>query len=128
MAKKKKDVIDLFEEVFANYPGSRLVEPLKDGACLQATGEGRDIKGEKIGRRFFVSEGALANPDITVELTRAACEYMAESEELEDFVVRARECIEKAHGSCYMTYEFNAGWTRLILKGYLDFARMLRVI
>ena len=68
MAKKKKDVIDLFEEVFTNYPGSKLVEPLKDGACLQATVEGRDIKGEKLGRRFVVSEGVLSSPDITLSL------------------------------------------------------------
>lgn len=128
MARKKKDIIDLFEEVFGDYPGSKLVEPLKDGACLQATVDGEDIMGEMCGREFVISEGVLDNPDITVEMNRAACEYMAASEELDDFVVRARECIEQSHGDCVMTYEFNAGWTRLILKGYLDFARMLRVI
>ena len=105
-----------------------LVEPLKEGACLQATVDGTCIKGEKRGRDFLISEGELDNPDISVELNRAACEYMAGSQELDDFVVRARECIEQKHGDCYMTYEFNAGVTRLILKGYLDFARMLRVI
>ena len=128
MAKKKQDLIDLFEEAFGNYPGSKLVEPLKEGACLQATVDGTCIKGEKRGRDFLISEGELDNPDISVELNRAACEYMAGSQELDDFVVRARECIEQKHGDCYMTYEFNAGVTRLILKGYLDFARMLRVI
>lgn len=128
MARKKKDLIDLFEEVFGDYPGSRLVEPLKDGACLQAKVDGTYIRGEKCGREFVISEGVLDSPDITVEMNRAACEYMAGSEELEDFVVRARECIEQKHGNCVMTYEFNAGWTRLILKGYLDFARTLRII
>jgi hypothetical protein len=128
MAKKKKDVLELFEEVFGKYPGSKLVEPLKDGACLQATVDGRDIKGEKRARAFVISEGMLDHPDISVEMNRAACEYMAASEELEDFVTRARECIERKHGNCYMTYEFNAGWTRLILKGYLDFARMLKIV
>jgi hypothetical protein len=128
MAKKKKDVIELFDEVFGNYPGSKLVEPLKDGACLQAKVDGRNIKGEKRWRRFVVSEGVLVSPDITVEMSRAACEYMAASEELEDFVVRARECIEGTRKNCYMTYEFNASWTRLLLKGYLDFARTLRII
>lgn len=128
MAKKKKDLVDLFEEVFGDYPGSKLVEPLKDGACLQATVDGTCIMGEKRGRQFLISEGVLDNPDITVELNRAACEYMAGSEELEDFVVRARECIEQKHGDCVMTYEFNAGWTRLILKGYLDFARTLGIV
>lgn len=128
MAKKKKDVVELFDEVFCNYPGSKLVEPLKDGACLQATVDGRDIKGEKKGRTFVVSEGVLSSPDITVEMNRSACEYMAASVELEDFVTRARECIEQTHGNCYMTYEYNAGWTRLILKGYLDFARMLKLV
>ena len=128
MARKKKDLIDLFEEVFGDYPGSRLVEPLKDGACLQATVDGTCIKGEKRGGEFVISEGVLDNPDITVEMNCAACEYMAASEELDDFGVRARECIEQSHGDCVMTYEFNAGWTRLILKGYLDFARTLRII
>jgi hypothetical protein len=128
MAKQKKDVVELFDEVFGNYPGSKLVEPLKDGACLQAKVDGRYIKGEKRGRRFVVSEGVLASPDITVEVSRAACEYMAASEELDDFVVRARECIEGTRKNCTMTYEFNASWTRLLLKGYLDFARALRII
>lgn len=128
MAKKKKDVIELFEEVFGDYPGSKLVEPLKDGACLQARVDGRDIKGEKRGREFVVSEGVLASPDISVEMNRSACEYMAASKELDDFVTRARECIDRTHGDCYMTYEYNAGWTRLILKGYLDFARMLKIV
>jgi len=128
MAKKKKDVLVLFEEVFGDYPGCKLVEPLKDGACLQATVDDRHIRGEKISGEFVISEGLLDNPDITVELNRAACEYMAASEELEDFMVRARECINESHDDCYMTYEFNAGWTRLLLKGYLDFARTLKII
>jgi hypothetical protein len=128
MAKKKQDVLELFIEVFGKYPGSKLVEPLKDGACLQATVEGKDIKGEKRGRRFIISEGTHQCPDIIVDMNREACEYMAASEELEDFVTRARECINQAHGNCVMTYEFNAGWTRLILKGYLDFARMLHLV
>lgn len=128
MAKKKKDILVLFEEVFGEYPGSKLVQPLKDGACLQARVDGRSIKGEKCGRDFVISEGELDRPDITVEMNRAACEYMAGSEELEDFVVRARECIAQSHDNCYMTYEYNAGYTRLLLKGYLDFARMLKII
>jgi hypothetical protein len=128
MPKKKKDIVEVFEEVFAEYPGSRLVEPLKDGACLQATIDGREIKGEKRSRVFVVSEGVLSSPDIKVEMNRAACEYMAASEELEDFVTRARECIDRSHGSCYMTYEFCASWPRLLLKGYLDFARMLKIV
>ncbi len=125
---RKKDIVALFEEVFGDYPGSRLVEPLKDGACLQATVDGRDIKGEKRGRSFVVSEGVLERPDISVEMNREACEYMAASEELEDFVVRARECIARTHGNCYMDYRYNASWARLMLKGYLDFARMLKII
>ena len=128
MARKKKDVVDLFEEVFGRYPGSKLVEPLKDGACLQAKVDGVDIKGEKCGRVFVISEGVLASPDISVEMNRSACEYMAASEELQDFVTRARECINETHGNCVMTYEINAGLTRLLLKGYLDFARMLHII
>jgi hypothetical protein len=125
---KKKDMVELFEEVFAEYPGSRLVEPLKDGACLQATVDGKQIKGEKRGRTFVVTEGVLSSPDISVEMNRAACEYMAASEELEDFVTRARECIDGTRGNCSMTYEFNASVPRLLLKGYLDFARMLKLV
>jgi len=128
MARKKKDVVDLFEEAFGNYPGSKLVEPLKEGACLQAIVDGVDIKGEKCGRVFFVSEGVLANPDISVEMNRAACEYLAASVELQDFVTRARECINQTYGDCVMTYEINAGLPRLLLKGYLDFARMLHIV
>lgn len=128
MAKRKKDVVDLFYEVFGNYPGAKLVEPLKEGACLQATVDGIKIKGEKCGRKLVVSEGVLDNPDITVEMNRAACEYMAASEELQDFVTRSRKCINQTHDDCVMTYEINAGLTRLLIKGYLDFARMLRII
>lgn len=124
----KKDIKKLLDEAFGQPPGCRLVEPLKEGACLQATVDGKVYKLEKTGRELVITEGAPASPDISVELNRAACEYMAASEELQDFVTRARECINETHDNCYMTYEINAGITRMLLKGYLDFARMLRIM
>lgn len=125
---KKKDVLQLLTEVFGSYPGSRLLEPLKDGACLQGRIAGKDYKLEKRGRETVICEGVLANPDISVEMNRAAAEYLAESEEPREFVTRARECIAQSHDGCVMTYEINAGMTRMLLKGYLDFARMLGII
>ncbi|PKQ27843.1 MAG: hypothetical protein CVT63_05800 [Candidatus Anoxymicrobium japonicum] len=125
---RKKDIKKLLEEVFGKYPGCKLIEPLKSGACLQATVEGKDYSIEKVEREIVISQGAHENPDLSVELNRAACEYMAASEKLEDFVIRARECINQTHDDCVMTYEVNAGIPRMLLRGYLDFARTLRIV
>lgn len=130
MAKKKfpKDVKGLLEEVFAQPPGSELARPLREGAALQATVEGETFSLTKRNGRLVVTEGGLSSPDITVDLNRAACEYMASSDELDEFVSRARECIRRERDACYMDYEFNAGYSRLIMKGYLDFARRFGII
>jgi hypothetical protein len=124
----QSDVIQLMEEVFGEYPGSVLIEPLKDGACLQATIDGRKVKAEKRGRSLVITEGELESPDITVKMSRDAAEYMAESARPEEFVERARECINGTYEGLYMDYEINAGLTRMLMKGYFDFARVLRII
>lgn len=130
MAKKKptRKTIDLLEGVFNEYPGTQLVEYLKEGACLQATVEGECFSLEKVDGYLEITEGELESPDITVELNREACEYLAKSKELDDFVVRTRECVNRTHGECVMTYEINAGVTRMLFKGYLDFARKMGII
>lgn len=128
MADENDDVIQVMEEVFGSYPGSVLIDPLKDGACLQATIEGEHVKAEKRGRRLVISEGVLESPDITVVMNRAAAEYMAESARPEEFIERARECINRVYEDCFMDYEINAGLTRMLMKGYFDFARVLRIL
>lgn len=130
MARKKaeKETIDLLVEVFGEYPGSMLVEYLKDGACLQATVEGQTFSLEKADGVLLISEEELEYPDITVHLNREACEYLAASSKLEDFVTRTKECIHGPHGNCRMTYEINAGVTRMLMKGYLDFSRKMGII
>lgn len=130
MAKKKpaKKTIDLLEGVFNKYPGTKLAEYLKEGACLQATVEGDCFSLEKTDSHLEITEGELEFPDITVELNREACEYLAKSKEPADFVIRTRECINRSHGDCVMTYEINAGVTRMLFKGYLDFARKMGII
>ena len=128
MADKSDEVVELMREVFGEYPGSALIEPLKDGACLQATVDGTKVKAEKRGRSFVIMEGVLDSPDISVVMNRNAAEYMAESARPEEFVERARECINRVYEDCYMDYEINVGLTRMLMKGYFDFARMLRIL
>ncbi len=130
MTRKKhtKKTRDLLEVVFNKYPGTLLVEYLKEGACLQATVEGECFSLEKMDGHLQITGGELESPDITVELNREACEYLAKSKELEDFVTRTRECVNQTHGNCVMTYEINAGVTRMLFKGYLDFARKMGIV
>jgi hypothetical protein len=129
MARKKgKETIDLLVEVFQEYPGSELVEYLKDGACLQATVDDECFSLEKADGVLFISEGELESPDLTVWLNREACEYLSSSEEVRDFVTRTRQCIRGTHDDCRMTYEVNASVPRLLMKGYLDFMRKLGLV
>lgn len=130
MAKKRSsnETKDLLEDVFQKRPGSQLVDFLNEGACLQATVEGRTFSLEKKDGTLEISEGGPESPDITVELNRAACLYLAGSREPEDFVTRTRECIDRTHGNCEMTYEINASVVRMLTKGYLDFARKMGII
>lgn len=125
---KKKEPIDLVREVFDRYPGTKLVEYLKEGACLQATVEEEDFSLEKKDGSLLIIEGRLDSPDISVVLNRAACEYLAASKEPDDFVTRTRECINRKQGKCEMDYEVNAGLPRMLVKGYFDFARKLGII
>ena len=120
---KEKEVIDLLEEVFGQPPGSRLGKPLKEGASIQGTVDGEKYFLLKKNSSLVVREGVIDNPDIMVAMNRAACEYMAGAEQIEDLVTRARECIEGSRRGCEMTYLINASLARLLLKGYLDFAR-----
>lgn len=130
MAAKKtgKSTKKLIEGVFKKYPGSKLAEFLKEGACIQARVEGDPFALEKKDGDLEITEGLPESPDISVELNREACEYLASSRELEDFVTRTRECVDRSHGKCEMTYEINANVVRMLSKGYLDFARRMGII
>lgn len=126
--KKEKPTIELLLDVFQDYPGSQLVDYLKDGACLQGTVEGDVFGLEKSDGILLISKGKPESPDITVELNREACEYLAASEKPEDFVTRTRECVNGTHGDCRMTYRINASPPRMLMKGYLDFARKMGLL
>ena len=130
MAKKrsKPDILELLTEVFGKYPGNRLAGYLKDGACLEASVDGVTYTLEKRDGELCFEEGAPECPDISVELNRAACQYLADSREMEDFVTRTRECIDGSHNRCRMTYKINAPWPRMLMKGYLDFARKMGLL
>ncbi len=120
---KQKEIIVLLEEVFGTHPGSELGKPLKEGACIQGQVEGEDYSLVKKGGVLVVSRGTVPNPDITVELNRAACEYIAGAKELPEFIERARECIRGEKKGCLFTYCYDASFPRLMMKGYMDFAR-----
>ncbi|MCG2796230.1 MAG: hypothetical protein L6427_10280 [Actinomycetia bacterium] len=130
MAKKKppEEAIDLLLEIFQEYPGSQVVGYLKDGACLQATVDGQPFGLEKTDGVLMISEGAPEFPDITVNLNLEACQYLAGCKELEDVVARTRECIHGTHGNCTMAYSIDASPPRMLLKGYLDFARKMGLL
>jgi len=125
---QEEETIQLIAGVFQEYPGSKLVEFLKDGACLQAYVEGDAFSLEKCDGVLVISEEEIESPDITVELNREACLYLAASEELEDFVTRTRECVRGTHDACVMTYKVNASPPRMLMKGYLDFARKMGLL
>ncbi|MBU4175220.1 MAG: hypothetical protein KKB90_13560 [Actinobacteria bacterium] len=130
MAKKKPAVetIDLLVKMFQEYPGSVVVERLRDGACLEATVDGQEFGLEKTDGVLMISEGAPVSPDISVELNREACDYLAGSETPDDVITRTRECINGTHDDCTMTYSIDAGPPRMLLKGYLDFARKMGLL
>lgn len=130
MPKKKtpEERFDLILSVFQEYPGCQLVDYLKNGACLQATVDGQPYTLEKENGVLLIGEGTLEDPDLTVELNEEACEYLAASEELTDFVTRTRECVRGTHGNCRMSYKVNASPPRMLLKGYLDFARKMGLL
>jgi len=130
MAKKRSrgQAIDLLDGVFRKYPGSRLVEFLGEGACLQATVDGDSFSLTKVDGVLAIVEEVLESPDISVDLNRAACEYLAGSKKLEDFVTRTRQCIKGTHNDCRMSYEVNASMARMLTKGYLGFARNMGII
>ena len=74
---KPKSTIELLLSVFQDYPGSQLVDYLKDGACLQGTVDGEVFGLEKSDGILLISRGRPESPDITVEMNRDACEYLA---------------------------------------------------
>lgn len=130
MAKKKspEELQGLLVEIFQEYPGSQVVGYLKDGACLQATVDGQCFSLEKTDGVLMISEGAPEYPDISVDLNLEACRYLAGCEELDDVVTRTRECIHGTHGNCKMTYKIDASPPRMLLKGYLEFARRMGIL
>lgn len=123
-----EDPVELVSNVFDKYPGSRVVEYLRNGACIQAVLDGRFFALEKQYGNISITEKKLDFPDLTVELNQAACEYLAGSEELEDFVTRARECINNQRPGCRMSYRINASPPRLVMKGYLEFGYRMGIL
>jgi hypothetical protein len=119
----RKEIIVLLEEAFGTYPGSELGKPLKEGACIQGHVDGAEYYLVKRGGELVVSEGTVPSPDITVELNRAACEYIAGARELPEFIERSRECIRGQRKGCVFNYRYNASFPRLMMKGYMDWAR-----
>lgn len=126
--KPKRDTIDVVVDVFSEYPGSQLIEYLKDGACIQATVEDRCFSLEKVNGILEICEEEMDSADFAVVLNRAALDYLAGSEELEDFVTRTRECLHGKRDECEMTYEVIASPPRMLLKGYLEFARKMGLL
>lgn len=124
----KKSHRELIEQVFLKYPGSELVEYLKDGACIQCLLDGDEFTLEKRQGKMILEDGGLDYPDFRVELNETACEYLASSPELKDFVTRTRECIRGEADSCYMTYQVTASLPYLLSKGYLEFARKMGIL
>lgn len=125
---EESDTFELIVRVFQDYPGSQLVEYLKDGACIQAWVEDQQFALEKADGVLYISEDTLESPDFTVRLNREACEYLAASEQLQDFVDRTRECVRGSHGDCSLTYKVNASPPRMLMKGYLDFSRKMGLL
>ncbi|MDD5749005.1 MAG: hypothetical protein PHP64_08210 [Actinomycetota bacterium] len=125
--KNSKSTHKILQEVFDKYPGSKIAEYLKEGAKIQATIDGETFAIEKADGHLKIKKGILDSPDISATLNRAACDYIASSRELEDFVTRTRQCIEGSRKNCSISYE-TAGTMRLLLKGYLDFAKKLGMI
>lgn len=126
--RKPRETFDLLQEVFGTPPGSELGKPLRDGASIQGTVEGEDFSLVKRDGTLVISEGPVHNPDISVELNRASCEYIAGAGELSQFVERARECIKGERDGCIFTYSYEASLPRLLMKGYMDFARAFGII
>jgi hypothetical protein len=130
MADKKidNDIVELLEQVFSRPPGSSLAKPLREGAAIQGTVDDESYFLEKHNGALRVSAGRTTRPDISVTTNRATLEYMASAEELQDFITRGRECIDGSHGDCRMTYVINASLPKLLLKGYLEFARTFGLV
>ena len=68
-------------------------------------------------------DGLAESPDLTVELNRAALEYISGASGVYEFISRARECIKGSREGCVFKYSVNAGTVTLLRNGYLNFAR-----
>lgn len=123
-----KEIKKLLEDVFGSYPGSELGKPLKDGASIQGVVEGEEYSLRKSNGSLVISTGAVHGPDISVVLNRATCEYVSGAGGLEEFISRSRECIDGRRDGCVFEYRIHASLPRLLLKGYLDFARSFGII
>ncbi len=121
--RRRADVGGLLEKVFGGYPGSELGKPLKEGARIQGVVEGVAYNLCKRDGSLVIREGDIPNPDISVVLNREACEYIAGASDPEGFIERSRECITGRREGCLFEYRVHASVPRLLLKGYLDFAR-----
>lgn len=125
---RKKDISDLLKKIFQEYPGSDLVKSVKDGACLQATVDGEPYTLEKIDGVVEVRPGYASYPDIVVEMNRKSCEYVAAAKEEKDLVDRITDCVNGERQGCQLSFKIKANPIRLLMKGYLDFARKLKII
>lgn len=130
MARKghEKDIMELLEDVFGSYPGAELGKPLREGACIQGRVEGEEYSLRKSNGSLVVAEGRVQGPDISVTLNRPACEYISGATVLSEFIERSRECIDGRRDGCVFEYRIHASIPRLLMKGYLDFARSFGVI
>jgi hypothetical protein len=130
MAQKKKpeETIDLLVDMFQDYPWSEIVRHLKNGACLQAIVEGQEFCLEKTDGVLEISEGAPESPDISVELNRDTCVYLAAASDPDDIVTRTRECMGCGRDSRSLSYSIDASPPRMLLKGYLEFARKMGLL
>ncbi len=119
---ESKEILDLLNDVFGAYPGSRLGEPLRDGACIQGTVDGEDYYLEKRGGTLVIGKGTLPRPDISVRMNRAACEYIAGAGEIAGFIARTRECARGSVEGCLLTYHVHASMPKMLMHGYMNFA------
>jgi hypothetical protein len=127
MAKKPVTVLDMLVEMFQEDPGAELVKGLKNGASVQVYVDGEYYGLERSDGAVMIYKGELRDPDILLEMNRAACEYLVGSDGLDDLVARFRECGAGDRDSCELSYDIRASLVRMWQKGYLDFARKLGI-
>ncbi|MDD5447860.1 MAG: hypothetical protein PHO53_01655 [Actinomycetota bacterium] len=125
---RKKSTSNLLKQIFQEYPGSDLIKYVKDGACLQATVDDEPYTLEKVGGVIEVRPGYTNSPDIVVKMNRESCEYIAAATEEKDLVDRITDCVNGEREGCQMSFKIKANPLRMLMRGYLDLARKLKII